>query len=193
LTDDEKDLLADLLVKWEEAYDEGNDIPTEELCTGHPHLTSDLQTKIERLKAAAWTKKDPARPFSDRRDSEVKDFTGLVLASRYRLDEFLGRGGYGQVYRGFDLKLERAVALKIGHHRTSCDLLLDEARRVARLKHPSIVNVHDCGEHDGRMFLVFELVEGKSLAEAIRNRSLPVPEAVNLVVTVADALHYAHQ
>ncbi len=193
LSDDDKDLLADLLVKWEEAYDEGKDLPPEELCTDCPHLTAELQTKIEGLKATSWVKKDPARPLTGDRKAEFKNLTGTVLASRYRLDELLGSGGFGQVYKGFDLKLERQVAVKIGHARTSTDLLLDEARRVARLKHPCIVGVHDCGEHEGRMFLVFELVEGKSLADVIRNRKLPVREAVDLVATVAEGLHYAHR
>jgi len=193
LTDDDKDLLADLLVKWEEAFDEGKDIPAEELCTDCPHLTTELQTKIEGLKATSWVKRDPARPLTGRREADAKDFSGTVLANRYRLDELLGRGGYGQVYKGYDIKLERQVAVKIGHARTSSDLLLDEARRVARLKHSCIVAVHDCGEHDGRMFLVFELIEGKSLADVIRDKKLPVRDAVTLVATVAEGLHYAHQ
>jgi len=193
LTDDDKDLLADLLVKWEENFDEGKDIPAAELCTDYPHLTTVLQTKIEGLKATSWVKRDPARPLTGNRKGELKSFSGTVLANRYLLDELLGRGGYGQVYRAVDKKLERQVAVKIGHARTSTDLLLDEARRVARLKHPCIVGVHDCGEAEGRMFLVFELVEGKSLAELIRDRKLPIRDAVKLVATVAEGLHYAHQ
>ena len=191
MNNDDKDLLADLLVKWEEAFDEGRDIPAAELCTECPHLTAELQTKIESLKTTAWTKKDPARPLTNRR--ETRDLSGTVLAERYRLDSLLGSGGYGQVYRGHDLKLQRPVAVKIGHARTSSDLLLDEARGVARLKHPCIVGVHDCGEHDGRMFLVFELIDGKSLADMIRDKKLPVRDAVNLVAEVAEGLHYAHQ
>ena len=193
MTEQEQDLLTDLLVKWEEAFDEGRDIPAAELCTECPHLTAELQTKIDSLKATSWIKRDPARPLTDRREAEAKDLTGTVLADRYRLDQFLGRGGYGQVYRGHDLKLHRDVAIKIGHARTSSDFLLDEARRVARLKHPCIVGVHDCLEYEGRMCLVFELVEGKSLADVIRDRKLPVTEAVMLVATIAEALHHAHK
>lgn len=193
MTDDDKDLIADLLVRWEEAFDEGRDIPAAELCTECPHLTTELATKIESLKTTAWTKKDPARPLTDRRAAEARDLSGTVLAERYRLDSLLGSGGYGQVYRGHDLKLQRPVAVKIGHARTSSDLLLDEARRVARLKNPCIIGVHDCGEADGRMFLVFELIEGKSLADVIRDKKLSVRDAVNLVATVAEGLHYAHQ
>lgn len=193
MINDEIDLIADLLVQWEEAFDQGQDIPAEELCTECPHLTTLLQEKIESLKTTAWTKKDPARPLTDQRDQTTKNITGLVLSDRYRLDSLLGSGGYGQVYRGHDLKLQRSVAVKIGHHRTSCDLLLDEARRVARLKHPGIIAVHDCGEHEGRVFLVFELVEGESLAEVARKKKLSVRETVEIIATVAESLQYAHE
>lgn len=97
------------------------------------------------------------------------------------------------MYRGHDLKLQRPVAVKIGHHRTSCDLLLDEARRVARLKHPGIVGVHDCGEQEGRRFLVFELVEGQRLSDLARKKKLSTQESVEIVATVAESLHYAHE
>lgn len=180
-------------MQWEEAFEEGNDISVSELCAECPQLTDELQEKIESLKTTAWTKRDPARPLTDHRNTVGKDLSGNVLVNRYRLDSLLGRGGYGQVYRGFDLQLHRPVAVKIGHARTSSDLLLDEARRVARLKHPSIVAVHDCDEHDGQMFLVFELVEGRSLADVIQDRKLPIREAVGLVATVADGLQYAHK
>lgn len=193
MTNEDKDLLADLLVQWEEAFEEGNDIPASELCAECPQLSAELQEKIESLKTTAWTKRDPARPLTDHRNTISKDLSGDVLVNRYRLDSLLGRGGYGQVFRGFDLQLHRPVAVKIGHARTSSDLLLDEARRVARLKHPSIVAVHDCDEHDGQMFLVFELVEGRSLADVIQDRKLPLREAVGLVATVADGLQYAHK
>ncbi len=189
----DSDLLADLLVKWEEAFDEGKDVPAAELCTEWPHLTTELQTRIDALKQTAWLKRDAARPLTDDREAVAKSLTGELLSNRYRLDELLGRGGYGQVYRAFDFQLRRVVAVKIGHARTSCDLLLDEARRVARLKHPGIVGVYDCGEHDGMMFLVFELVEGRTLADAIRTKRLTVHEAVGLVATIADALHHAHK
>ncbi|MAX37641.1 MAG: serine/threonine protein kinase [Gimesia sp.] len=193
MIDEDNDLIADLLVQWEDAFEQGKDIPAEELCTECPHLTTFLQEKIESLKTTAWTTKDPARPLTDQRDQSTKDISGSVLADRYRLDSLLGSGGYGQVYRAHDLKLQRPVAVKIGHHRTSCDLLLDEARRVARLKHPGIIAVHDCGEHEGRVFLVFELVEGESLADLIRKKKLSIRESVEIIATVAESLHYAHE
>jgi len=192
MTEDEKDLIADLLVKWEDAFDQGQEISAEELCTHCPHLTQTVRSKIESLRTTAWTKRDPARPLDE---AEVaRDDTGTVLADRYHLEQLVGSGGYGQVYRATDTKLHRQVAVKIGHHRTSSDLLLDEARRVARCpKHPGIVSVHDCGEHEGRVFLVFEYVAGRSLAEVVQTKRPSTSEAVELVATVAESLSAAHK
>lgn len=194
LTDDDKDLITDLLVRYEDVLDEtGQELSAEELCSECPHLVSEIQTRIESLRTTAWTKKDPGRPLTDCHEAEPTDYSGTTLANRYRLDELIGSGGYGSVYRAEDTKLRRTVAVKMGHHRTSSDLLLDEARRVAKLSHPNIVSVHDCGSHDGHHFLVFEFVEGENLAQLIRSKKLTMQEKVELVATVAEALSSAHQ
>ena len=194
LTEDDKDLITDLLVRYEDVLDDtGKELSAKELCSECPHLVAEVQTRIESLRTTAWTKKDPGRPLTDNRNSEPTDYSGTVLSERYRLDELVGSGGYGSVYRAEDLKLKRTVAVKIGHHRTSSDLLLDEARRVAKLSHPNIVSVHDCGSHDGHHFLVFEFVEGENLAQLIRSKKLTIREKIELVATVAEALSSAHQ
>ena len=191
MIDEKHDLIIDLLVQWEDAIDEERDI-VEELCLDFPHLATELREKIESLKATAWMKKNAARPLTGEQDVKTKDISGTVISERYRLDQLLGFGGYAQVYKAHDKKLQRSVAVKIGHYRTSCDLMLDEARRVARLKHPNIVTVHDCGEYKGKVFLVFELVEGENLLDLTRKEKLPVRKAVEIVACVAETLHYAH-
>ena len=194
LAEDDKTLITDLLVRYEDVLDEtGDELSAEELCTNCPHLVAEVQTRIESLRTTAWTKKDPGRPLTDCHEAEPIDYSGTTLADRYRLDELIGSGGYGSVYRAEDTKLRRTVAVKMGHHRTSSDLLLDEARRVAKLSHPNIVSIHDCGSHDGHHFLVFEFVEGENLAQLIRNKSLTIREKIELVATVAEALSSAHQ
>lgn len=193
LTEEEKDLITDLLVRYEDVLDEtGEELSAEELCADCPHLTAEVETQIAKLRTTAWTKNDPGRPLTDDVEAQKKDLSGTLLGERYRLDEFIGSGGYGSVYRAEDLKLRRNVAVKIGHRQTMSDLLLDEARRVARLKHSGIVAVHDCGTHDGRLFLVFEFVEGEDLAQACRRRKLSVREKVEIVEKVAESLAVAH-
>jgi serine/threonine-protein kinase len=192
LSREDEDLLADLLVQWEDTWDAGQEVSAEELCADTLHLVEPLEKRIGLLKDMAWLKKDPARPLTDDLSATSEPLTG-VLQDRYRLDERIGQGGYGQVYRAFDIQLHRPVAIKIAHVRTSTDLLLDEARRVARLRHPGIVTVHDVGEYKGRLFLVFDLVEGPSLATVCKKRQLSVKESVDLVAQVATTLHFAHE
>jgi serine/threonine-protein kinase len=121
------------------------------------------------------------------------------LGGRYRMGALLGTGGMGEVWAGQDLLLDRAVAVKVlggalaGDSRAA-ERLRREARAAARLDHPNIARVLDLGEHDGRPYLVMELLEGESLAARI-DRAGPVPpdEAARIVAAVADALEAAHQ
>jgi serine/threonine protein kinase len=124
--------------------------------------------------------------------------TALQTIDRYRLDELLGQGGFGVVFRAFDTRLGRFVALKILRterlwSRDQIELFLQEGRKLAQLKHPGIVAVHDVGESSGRHFLVTELIEGGTLAQRTRTGSLTWEEACRLVASVADAVHHAHR
>jgi serine/threonine-protein kinase len=124
---------------------------------------------------------------------------GTQLSGRYRLDEKIGAGGMSTVYRARDMTLERDVAVKIMHREIAADSdhlerFRREARAVAQLSHPHIVNVIDAGEDEGRPYIVFEYVEGETLKERIRRVGrLPVAEAVAYAIEIARALGYAHQ
>jgi tetratricopeptide (TPR) repeat protein len=119
---------------------------------------------------------------------------GDVLSDRYRLDEEIGRGGMGIVFRGWDADLERAVAIKIlGAHRQVGDArerLFREARAAAALSHPHVVAVHDVGEHHHMPFLVMELVEGPSLKE---RRPVSLDEIIEIATQLCGALGHAHE
>ncbi len=117
---------------------------------------------------------------------------------RYRVEKLLGRGGFGLVYLARDEQLSRAVAVKVPHaDRVSrpedAEPYLAEARTVANLEHAHIVPVYDVGstaEHP--FFVVSKYIEGTDLAKKIKESRLALGQAVQLVATVADALHYAH-
>ncbi|WP_255951222.1 WD40 repeat domain-containing serine/threonine protein kinase [Streptomyces odontomachi] len=123
---------------------------------------------------------------------------GELIAGRYRLGVRLGHGGMGEVWKGFDTELERPVALKVLLEFHAAEEPLRRFRREAsigaRLQHPGFTVVHDIGRHDGRMFLVMELLEGEDLAELLARSpdGLPVPEALDLGVQMAEALAVAH-
>ncbi|SHK62641.1 serine/threonine-protein kinase [Actinacidiphila paucisporea] len=118
-----------------------------------------------------------------------------VVAGRYRLTARVGRGGMGTVWAATDELLHRQVAVKELHPESGRqhDRALREARSVARIRHPHVVVVHDVVEQDGRPWIVMELVEGRSLADVLREDGPLAPrEAARICAAVAGALLAAH-
>jgi serine/threonine protein kinase/Flp pilus assembly protein TadD len=118
------------------------------------------------------------------------------------LEEVLGYGGMGVVYRARQVALDRDVAVKFlrDAHRSDSgrrERFLQEARAVARLRHPHLVQLYEFGELPGagssQPYLVLEYVPGGSLASLLRSAPQRPAEAARLVETLADAIHYAHQ
>ncbi|MBL7255624.1 serine/threonine-protein kinase [Paractinoplanes lichenicola] len=119
--------------------------------------------------------------------------TDRIVAGRYRLERPIGRGGMGAVWQAHDELLGRDVAIKevIG---PSTERALREARAAARLRHPSIVTVHDVVTDDDRPWIVMELVGGQSLAGAIREHELLTEHrTAGIGLHVLDALRAAHR
>ncbi len=203
-----EECLSDLLLKWEEKFEKGEDIPAESLCPDWPELVPILASRIRALKKSAWMKTPPgcAEDGTSSRPLRWEGCTGQaeppdlpsLLADRYRLDCLIGEGGFGQVWRGFDMELQRPVAVKVPKPGYLSDQekvqgFLAEARKAARLKHPAIVSVYDVGRHGQSYFIVSELIEGTDLAERMRQGRLPVCEAIRIVAAVAYGLEYAHR
>ncbi len=116
----------------------------------------------------------------------------------YEIQSLLGQGGMGQVFRARHLRLNRPVAIKIlreGSHAETPKLerFLREAEAVACLRHPNIVQVYDIGEFGGRSYFTMELVEGGSLARKLNGAPQPSRAAAQLIATLADAIHAAHE
>jgi serine/threonine protein kinase len=122
---------------------------------------------------------------------------GQTLSGRYRIEGLLGEGGVGRVYRATHLELRRAVALKVlSTEHLASDLLRQRFRReaeaLAALSHPHIVGVTDFDVEDGKPYLVMELLEGRSLAELMKDESLAPARALDLARQMLRALAYAH-
>jgi serine/threonine protein kinase len=120
--------------------------------------------------------------------------------ARFEVTRVLGAGAQGAVYLAHDPRLDRQVAIKTitvapGEAREELvRTLLDEARTVSRLVHPNIVPLYDADEDAGTPFLVFEYVEGASLAERMRGEGrLPVVRAVEIAIAILMGVGYAHQ
>src|SRR5215475_902727 len=116
----------------------------------------------------------------------------------YEIVAPLGAGGMGEVYKAKDTRLDRTVAVKVLPSHVSSDPTLRErfereARTIAALNHPHICTLHDVGRHDGTDFLVLEYLEGQTLADRLVKGALPLDQALQLAIQIADGLDKAHR
>ena len=122
----------------------------------------------------------------------------VKAVSHYLIEEKLGEGGMGTVYRAEDTKLKRAVALKFlrtdalgsDEHK---ERFLREAQAAAALDHPNICTVYEIDEDRGQTFIAMALLEGQTVRDKIRSRPLKLDEALDIAIQTARALHSAHQ
>jgi serine/threonine protein kinase len=195
MTPEQRNRLADLVVQWEDLYRQGQDTPVDVLCKNMPALVDTLARHIAALKRVAWLDKKLEDDGDDPPDGPSdKPRSPKVLAGRYRLDELIATGGFAEVWRAFDLELQRIIAVKIPKRTVvgSAESFLAEARRVARLKHPAILPVYDVGVDDGECFFVSEFVEGGSLADRLTKGGIPIDQVCRWLSSIAEALDHAH-
>ena len=137
---------------------------------------------------------DPAVPA----DAEIRAVAERALAANYELDNELGRGGMGIVYRAKDRRLKRLVAIKLlppelAFRSEIKTRFLREAETAAQLSHPNIVPIYSVDERDGLVYFVMALVEGPTLAKKMyEDGQMSVDETRRVLREVADALAYAH-
>jgi predicted Ser/Thr protein kinase len=121
-----------------------------------------------------------------------------ALFPNLEVQELLGQGGMGAVYRARQVKLDRPVALKVlppavAEDPSFAERFLREARALARLSHPHIVAVHDFGDVNGLYYLVMEFVDGVNLRQALAHGRLTPRQALAIVGQLCSALQYAHE
>src|SRR5262249_5289969 len=123
--------LTDLVLLWEEWYEQGVDVPAEELGRDRPDLVAGLRQRIDALKELAWLNQ---RQDASAAAEEAPAAPDLGQFPHLRLERVIGQGGFARVWSGFHLRLHRPVAVKVfgqgyGHHRTWQESLRQEAER----------------------------------------------------------------
>src|ERR1051325_1452292 len=116
----------------------------------------------------------------------------------YEVQEEIGRGGQGVVYRARQKSLNRTVALKViglGSWASEAHVkrFRREAQAAARLEHPGIVPIHEVGERDGSCYFSMKFIEGGQLDQVVAREPMPPRSAVELIAKVARTVHYAHE
>jgi serine/threonine-protein kinase len=164
--------------------------------TGQPMLV-DADGPLAALPAPTGTAGAPAAAGPPAA-APAEPGPGAVLGGNYRVERILGRGGMGVVYEAVDMTLQRKVAIKrmtdellaAGH---DFELFVNEARLVAQLKHPNIVEIHSILREGGLLHLVFEYVEGRPLSAFLeQGRRISLKSVKGVVRQTAAALDYAH-
>jgi serine/threonine protein kinase len=190
------DRLAEWLVRWEEARAANQPPPALDQLPAefHPRAREGLRLLRGFARMAHGLTTTGQYPLGDAPPAPPD-------TPRYRFEKFLARGGMAEVWRGFDTRLARDVALKVllepalpdGGFRSRFE---EEARHVGRLEHPSIVPVYDLGElRDGRPFFVMKLIHGQTLAGLLAARPTPAEDLarwVGVFEQVSAAVAFAH-
>ena len=171
-------------------------------CIGDDEMHNELTTMLlacERLEATdAWLSQPAAERFASLWvEPNEHERLAAALAGRYILEAEAGRGGMAVVYRAYDMKRERRVALKVLRTTVVTDRGSLRFRReialAAALQHPRIVSVFDSDESAGRLWYTMPFIDGESLGALLRRvRRLDIPAVVRVMREVADAVGYAH-
>jgi serine/threonine-protein kinase len=173
----------------------------EEACGNDAALLAEINRLFKSHdEAGAFLEAPAVEPLASSRVTDSTQPMSLALGARlgaYEVISLVGIGGMGEVYRAFDVRLDRPVAIKILRPEIIGDLerkqrFIHEAKAASALNHPNIVTIYDIGETDGTDFIVMEYVDGKTLGELIGKKALPVEEAMRCAVQIADALGKAH-
>jgi outer membrane protein assembly factor BamB len=171
----------------------------------HPDYASELVAFFAEQDEVAQLAQGMAKPVAAAETATVAPGPATVAApgmqlryfGDYELVEEIARGGMGIVYKARQVTLNRPVALKMilaGQLASPTDVerFYAEASIAANLQHPNIVAIHEVGQHEGQHYFSMALVEGQSLAELIRDNTLPPERAARYVKIVAEAIQFAH-
>src|ERR1700677_4727585 len=173
----------------------------EDVCGNDPELLREVRARWDKIRRVK-NQIDDLFPLSEKDAPTWKEGNAsphdLPQIDGYDVESVLGRGGMGVVFKAKHCKLNRLVALKMMLSGLFAGPLerarfQREAEAVAALRHPNIVQIHDCGDLAGRHYFTMEFVEGGRLAQKLAGQPLAAAEAAELIATLASAVQFAHQ
>jgi len=182
-----------ILARCLEEFEERGEEAIEAACARYPSLA-------DRLRASARILSELLGAVNADSESELEfEWNGTDTIGRFLLGERIGKGGMGVVYKAFDPKLKRVVALKL--FPAPADLSTQarerfrrEGEALAQTRHPHIVPVHEVGETDDhRPYLVMPFIEGQTLAEKLAELDGDVKNIARIIADAAGAVHHAHE
>ncbi len=169
----------------------------EEVCRESPELLAEVRARWAKVGHLRDELNAMFPQFQEKRTTFGSDGVALPDVAGYQVEGVVGRGGMGIVFRARHLFLNRVVALKMvlaGAYAApnERERFRREAKAVAALAHPNVVQIHDVGESDGRPYFTMEFVDGGNLAQKLTGEPWPPRAAAGLVATLAGAVHAAH-
>ncbi|MGZ0170304.1 MAG: protein kinase domain-containing protein [Planctomycetales bacterium] len=206
---DDKKLVDEIIASTLQRRESGDPVSDEDVLAAHPDIAYLLSEKLKQLALLATARKlaksdSCEETIAVRRGSSTKseprERADIVYAGQkirhYVLEEQIGEGGFGSVWRARDSKLDCDVAVKIPRRELSPEdtvRFIEEARVSAQLrKHPNIVSVHEADWESDTAFIVSDYIDGLSLDDRLDESRIPFNESVELLITICNALHHAH-
>jgi serine/threonine protein kinase len=201
--------VGEIIASTLQRRESGDPVSDEEILAAHPDLAYLLSEKLKQLALLATARKLAESNSGEEtiligQDSSTKSEPGERADTvypgqkirHYVLEEWIGEGGFGSVWRARDSKLECDVAVKIPRRELSPEdtvRFIEEARVSAQLrKHPNIVSVHEADWEADTAFIVSDYIDGLSLDARLDESRIPFNESAELLITICNAIHHAH-
>lgn len=191
--------LATLLTELADRANEGDPVSLEVACRDHPRFESELRELWGTMVVTdAAAKEELSGTLRGSPGTVVPQIELPSEFGGYQLEQEIGRGGMGIVYRATRASDGRSVAIKMilkGDFASESDRQRfdAEADAISRLSHPNIIPIHEIGEHHGRSYFCMQLILGQSLSERLARGPMPPQRAASVMAEISSAIDYAHQ